>query len=302
MTSSRQSSRAFEIMLTSTTARRGPNYAGIGSLFAAAFVAVVASDHGRDRCAGPATYGPISALMGLALSASQGLAVHRSASARRRQIGMVRPSSSHSADRKHHSFDLVLHTRHRRTKPIRARSAATGGLRAPVAPERGGGLDRGRTGEGCGTEGSPAVIFLWRTYRARALFPRAVARSGVVVHRSSALAAANNQTGKGGGPWLLFMAIPLVVLLHSLLVTKRLRDAGARDLYYRYFCRRSLHLDPGGCCDRVDRGRRNPGNHRGALMAARGVCDDRPHPRRRACFRVGPKRRMRRRIEEAKPA
>lgn len=39
-------------------------------------------------------------------------------------------------------------------------------------------------------------------------------------------AAAMNPTGSGGGPELLYLIAPLVMWIHSLLVTKRLRDAG----------------------------------------------------------------------------
>ena len=42
----------------------------------------------------------------------------------------------------------------------------------------------------------------------------------------ASLAAANNPTGSGGGIGLLLFMIPVVVWVHSLLVAKRMRDAG----------------------------------------------------------------------------
>jgi uncharacterized membrane protein YhaH (DUF805 family) len=41
------------------------------------------------------------------------------------------------------------------------------------------------------------------------------------------LAQAMNSTGSGGGPELFYVMIPLVIWIHSLIATKRMRDAGS---------------------------------------------------------------------------
>ena len=79
-----------------------------------------------------------------------------------------------------------------------------------------------------------SALFRFLTYRGRIgrhlYFLGHIGEVGLLFLGLASLAAANNPTGRGGGIGLLLFMIPVVLLIHSLLVAARIRDAGLSAL------------------------------------------------------------------------